>query len=581
MRYLRELKESKIFEKCTQMIYEFSKDEPLVTLIKIIKDLGESLQAQSSILFKCSCCDLSLSANSIFEYGEDLPDGFFYRYTNKLFINNLFLECGESLEKNEIVYKKIEKTNDEYQKYFLVLPLFKKELIGFLLFTYPQDVSFHEKSLIYLKKISNILSYLLSEERDKEDKISSLKINKLLKYSGKILLENQQGATNLVLTKLIEEYKIDNAIILKNYKNENGLNVKLTHSVSAHGNKYYLDNDFLKEISFESEGYDIYIDRFEKGEIISGYAEDYYGLVKTFIEIYNINYLCFVPIFVDKKWYGLLGVLTVNNKTINRNYVASFKDIADLIGAYYSKKHYIEKNTDESYLMDSKNKSKSDLVSIVNNDLKAPLFNILNFSSLLVNSANDYDRNKILVFSKIIKYSSEVLSIMCDNIVVWNKIKTKRIDINFVYADLCDITKKTLLIMEGMISQKGLIIENKVLTPIYVRSDAEMLSVIIINLLQNSIRFSNKNSTIRIDVCQDGNKIFYSIKDYGIGMSESMVKKLKQHAEVYPSSGVNGEKGMGLGLKICEKMVDELNIKMNIESVLEEGTNVTLEFKKK
>ena len=91
-------------------------------------------------------------------------------------------------------------------------------------------------------------------------------------------------------------------------------------------------------------------------------------------------------------------------------------------------------------------------------------------------------------------------------------------------------------------------------------------------LMRNAIKFTHNGGGIEFDIKQNQNDIELSIKDTGIGMSKELVNKLFKLDENITVPGTNSEKGTGLGLIICNYLVEINGWKMNIESQHVKGT---------
>ena len=105
--------------------------------------------------------------------------------------------------------------------------------------------------------------------------------------------------------------------------------------------------------------------------------------------------------------------------------------------------------------------------------------------------------------------------------------------------------------------------------------DANMMSLVLKNLITNAIKFSREGGSVEIDAEMLDNKIVVSIKDHGIGMAEENINKLFEQ-ETFTTRGTANEKGTGLGLFISKNFIENNGGKIWIDS--KEGQGSTFRF---
>jgi signal transduction histidine kinase len=148
---------------------------------------------------------------------------------------------------------------------------------------------------------------------------------------------------------------------------------------------------------------------------------------------------------------------------------------------------------------------------------------------------------------------------------------TKEIDLNESIKYLVYRTEKN-------INGKGITINIKAGEVNKVKADPALLDVILENLLSNSVKYSNGSNKIDIITGKDGNTTFCKIKDYGIGIDKSELKKVFDRFYRGDKARSTHKTGDGIGLAIVKKLADMLNIEIVYESEPGAGTEVTLKF---
>jgi len=109
---------------------------------------------------------------------------------------------------------------------------------------------------------------------------------------------------------------------------------------------------------------------------------------------------------------------------------------------------------------------------------------------------------------------------------------------------------------------------------IYILGDKEKLSQVIINIIENSIKYSYKSSEIKVFIERDDNYAILWIEDRGIGIPKSEIDNVFER--FYRSNNVKGYKGTGLGLAISKEIIEAHNGKIEIKSEEDKGTVVKI-----
>ena len=113
----------------------------------------------------------------------------------------------------------------------------------------------------------------------------------------------------------------------------------------------------------------------------------------------------------------------------------------------------------------------------------------------------------------------------------------------------------------------------------YVEADRDQLYIVIRNLVSNAMKFTPESGSIYISSKKLNGEVVISIRDTGIGIPESIQNKLFDSKSHVSTDGTRGEKGSGLGLTICQEIMQTNNGWMKIESSSGKGTTITLGVK--
>jgi signal transduction histidine kinase len=108
----------------------------------------------------------------------------------------------------------------------------------------------------------------------------------------------------------------------------------------------------------------------------------------------------------------------------------------------------------------------------------------------------------------------------------------------------------------------------------FIKSDYNMVSLIVRNVIANAIKFTPKNNSIDVSYASANRCHNIIINDHGVGMTEDQLQGLFNTTN--SALGTNNEGGTGLGLTLCFDIIKELNGKIEVESEKGKGTVVTI-----
>jgi signal transduction histidine kinase len=135
------------------------------------------------------------------------------------------------------------------------------------------------------------------------------------------------------------------------------------------------------------------------------------------------------------------------------------------------------------------------------------------------------------------------------------------------------IVDRYLDLYSDAIGDKHISVVNLVQSNGGVWSDSEIISIVLRNLISNAIKYTSKGGTIRIADLFHNGSYSLAVENSGSGISSERIDELK--AGTYTSEpGSNNEKGLGLGLRLCQQLLDHLGGRLEIE-----GTQKTALFR--
>lgn len=214
-----------------------------------------------------------------------------------------------------------------------------------------------------------------------------------------------------------------------------------------------------------------------------------------------------------------------------------------------------------------------EFINNVSHEIKTPISSIEGFAKLL-NDKNltDEEREE---YSKIIIEESERLSNLTGKMLKLAKLHNQDRIINKQEILVAEQIRKAIAVLEPKWSQKNIKINVSLEEKIFL-GDEELIFQVWINLLENAIKFSSENDTIKVKEYKENDKINVKIKDNGIGMQEDEIEKAFER--FYQIDKSHTEEGSGLGLAIVKRIIELSEGTIKIESKENRGTTVIVEL---
>ncbi|MGD9623788.1 MAG: response regulator [Arcobacter sp.] len=234
-------------------------------------------------------------------------------------------------------------------------------------------------------------------------------------------------------------------------------------------------------------------------------------------------------------------------------------EVGDMIGAVeifkdntqklLTSEHQIKQAMQEAT---TANKAKSVFLARMSHELRTPLNAILGFANILQKSQNINKQEKENL--NIIKRSGEHLLNIINEILELSKIEAGKMELTPKSFNLFDLIKEIDDIFSFRCESINLNFEIKTNNlPKYIKADEQRLRQILINLLGNSLKFT-KEGFISLYVYELNNKLFFEVKDSGIGISKEYQEKIFKPFEQVKKDNYTSE-GTGLGLSITKELI--------------------------
>ncbi|MBT2287900.1 HAMP domain-containing histidine kinase [Paenibacillus albidus] len=217
------------------------------------------------------------------------------------------------------------------------------------------------------------------------------------------------------------------------------------------------------------------------------------------------------------------------------------------------------------------NQIKDDFISSISHELRTPLTSIKGWSETLVSGG--YDPEETRLGMGIISKESDRLIGLVEEILDFSKLQQNEMKLSIGIVNLKVLLQETILNVWAKAEKKRIHLLLECDEGVYVKGDANRLKQVFMNLVDNAVKFSHEDSSIALTAQQySASEVAILVRDSGIGISEAHLTRVRDR--FFQVDALNG--GTGLGLAISQQLVELHNGRLEMDSELGKGTQVTV-----
>jgi signal transduction histidine kinase len=279
-------------------------------------------------------------------------------------------------------------------------------------------------------------------------------------------------------------------------------------------------------------------------------------------------------LFTIKEFEDIKEIIKEIADSLNYGYCIikydELKDIRDIIFDAFR----------ESYIRQKFDELSDKIISMVSHELKTPLTSIKGFAETIIQE--DLNKSEIIKFANIIYNEADRLNRLVNSLLNLSRLESAKVNFNIKKVDIKEIVENVIELMYPKIKNSNIKLNREYEDEVIYEAlaDEDKTEQIIINLVDNAVKYTPKEGTITIGIKNKETEVLVYVKDTGIGIPENEKHKIfEKFYRTTISSSIS--QGVGLGLVITKYLVEGQGGKIWFESQENVGTTFYFTLPKK
>ena len=232
---------------------------------------------------------------------------------------------------------------------------------------------------------------------------------------------------------------------------------------------------------------------------------------------------------------------------------------------------------EEAALLAQNEQLRANMLRSISHDLRTPLTSISGNASTLMSGGSNLDEGtKQQIYTDIYSESMWLIG-MVENLLYATRIEDGRMQLNISVEILDDIVREAVKHIERTHPKRSISVEMQD-EIIPVKADASLIVQVIVNLIDNAVKYSEEDTPISVCVSREDAVAVVSVADHGTGIPQDEKEKVFDMFYTGGSRSSDSRRSLGLGLALCRSIINAHGGSISISDNTPEGTAVRFQL---
>ncbi len=262
----------------------------------------------------------------------------------------------------------------------------------------------------------------------------------------------------------------------------------------------------------------------------------------------------YLPLISHDTIWGVMGIFRRGQEKLEQMNISPLNLILSQV-AIAIERQYLSDNQQLMLIETEKEKTRANLLRAVSHDLRTPLTGMIGASETILKNKKSLSEDEQIKLIEFIYEDSNWLLHMVENLLSVTRLKDDSSSVNKISEPLEEVVTEAIMRIRKRFPRANIIAkipEDFIMVPM----DATLIEQVLINLLENAIKYSGNDSPVILLIENNGDYITFHIMDEGKGIT---IGKIESIFDGYPQAenlSSDSNKGLGIGLSICKTIIN-------------------------
>ena len=228
--------------------------------------------------------------------------------------------------------------------------------------------------------------------------------------------------------------------------------------------------------------------------------------------------------------------------------------------------------------LESLNRTKDRFFAIIAHDLRSPLTSLRGLAQKTVYLMKKNRLEDVIRLGNSVDAAVNNVHKLLDNLLSWALVQESKFPYRPEIIQANELVEEVHLLYKETAESKDVRLTIELHEPCQIFADRQAVATVLRNLVDNALKFTGQDGDVVISASQVNNSCLLIVADTGIGIPSEKIPHIFDHVSDQTTRGTLGEKGTGLGLFLCQELVNMNGGRIRVKSSLGKGTTFEIEW---